>query len=804
MSLSNLCAKKLNAYSAAMRNLADTEVNDIAERFTDSKALHLAIEAAGLFCWDWDLERGVLNVPGSEIGMIAAEDRGRAFTAQEWVQCIHPDDFSVVWLGLDRFLRGNTGRWSGECRLRFSDDSWQWVILHGSASHWDDCGKPLRLVGTVRNIDARKKNEIELNLQDEILLDGARVAELGAWQYHVVADKVHWSRGGYDIFDLDGDEPPPVDECISYYIPRDRVRLRQALEDVIALHRNYDMECEIMSATGVRKFVRVIGRIGTMEGLEASRIVGVIQDVTQSRKLQTGMRAFFRLTPDLVGAVAFDGTPVNLSPSWESALGWTFEDLKASGIETVVHEDDREAMRQLLKKIVHLDYMEKLENRVVSRAGDVRWFSWRIFADKSTDMVFVAARDITHQKMEEEALIEAKLQAEEASRVKSEFLAKMSHELRTPLNPILGFSDLLIEETDNPQHVEMLQSINAAGAALLTVVEDFLDVSQIDSGYSEVRRDVFDLEDLVERNIAVLKGQLNGRSVDLGWNFELSQHFSKGQRFVGDQEKISRILINIIGNAIKFTEQGEVHLDCSVHAINDARAMLHIDVVDTGIGIAKESLDSLFDSFEQVDSSKTRRYGGMGLGLAICKKLTELMGGSIAVSSELGRGSTFSLILPLGVPVAPRTEVVVAPEIPAQPGALCDECDLPVLLVEDEELHVAYIQHILELKGCAVTVAKSGEEALALYAPFQYSIILLDIHLPGMSGIDVLKSIRGNEAKEGKGHVPILVLTADVLPATHEVCSANGVDGILNKPVCSKDLRGMMAELLGVTAESGG
>ena len=139
---------------------------------------------------------------------------------------------------------------------------------------------------------------------------------------------------------------------------------------------------------------------------------------------------------------------------------------------------------------------------------------------------------------------------------------------------------------------------------------------------------------------------------------------------------------------------------------------------------------------------------------------------------------------------------MVAPEIPAQPVALSDECDLPVLLVEDEESHIDYIQHILELRGCVVTVAKSGEEALALYAPFKYSIILLDLHLPGMSGVDVLKSIRVNEAKERKEHVPILVLTADVLPATHEVCSESGVDGILNKPVRSKDLCEMMAKLL--------
>jgi signal transduction histidine kinase/CheY-like chemotaxis protein len=395
-------------------------------------------------------------------------------------------------------------------------------------------------------------------------------------------------------------------------------------------------------------------------------------------------------------------------------------------------------------------------------------------------------------------------QAESASRTQSDFIAEMSRELKAPLNPILRFSELLIEQVGHPEHLELLHLIRQSGDQLSTAIGDVLEFTKIESGRSPLREDVFDLEALVQKQVADVSGQPAGRAVDLKCKLELGQDFSAGQRFIGDREKISRVLIKILGNAIKCTETGAVHLDCSIYAIEGKRAMLHIVVADTGVETSKASVEALLDSFQPEAPSGARRHNESGLGVAISEKLIYLMGGSIAESGGLGRGTAFSFILPLGVPVAPRTEVVVAPEIPAQPGALCDECDLPVLLVEDEELHVAYIQHILELKGCAVTVAKSGEEALALYAPFQYSIILLDIHLPGMSGIDVLKSIRGNEAKEGKGHVPILVLTADVLPATHEVCSANGVDGILNKPVCSKDLRGMMAELLGVTAESGG
>ena len=390
-------------------------------------------------------------------------------------------------------------------------------------------------------------------------------------------------------------------------------------------------------------------------------------------------------------------------------------------------------------------------------------------------------------------------QAEAASRTQSDFIAEMSRELKAPLNPILRFSELLIEQVGHPEHLELLHLIRQSGDQLSTAIGDVLEFTKIESGRSPLREDVFDLEALVQKQVADVSGQPAGRAVDLKCKLELGQDFSAGQRFIGDREKISRVLIKILGNAIKCTETGAVHLDCSIYAIEGKRAMLRIVVADTGVETSKASVEALLDSFQPEAPSGARRHNESGLGVAISEKLIYLMGGSIAESGGLGRGTAFSFILPLGV-AAPVEKVVDTPRVLSSLLNLSLGSDLPVLLIEDNATNVAYIQSILKLKGCIVTVARSGEEALELYAPSRHAIILLDLHMPGMSGFDVLKTIRANETDGGQQHVPILVLTADVLSETHAACLEHGADGILNKPVRPKKLCETMTELLGVTA----
>lgn len=638
-----------------------------------------------------------------------------------------------------------------------------------------------------------------LTIQNEVLLEGARMASLGAWEYDVTSLELQWSPGVFEIFDLVPGEPPSLEEGLDYFIPGHRADIKSKLEASVTSGGSFDINCELISAKGKHKFVRIMGRGALFRNRKMKRMMGVIQDVTSSYKLRRDMEAFFQLTPDFVGSVDFDGKALTLNPSWTSTLGWTAGDLKQEGLSAVVCPEDRPRMQKLLREVIHSARIEKIENRVLSKRGTMHWFSWRIFADKTTETVFISARDVSDRKEAEKALIEAKIQAEEANQAKSDFLAVMSHELRTPLNPILGFTDLLMEEIENPEHREVLAAISDAGEILTSVIGDVLDFAKIESGRSDVHADVFDLRRLVERQVGFMAGQIKNDTVRLDHTFEVNKRLPESASYIGDEEKIARVLSNLLGNAIKFTDNGAIHLDCSVDPIDTDRAMLHVDITDSGIGIAEETLDELFKPFRQADSSRTRRHGGAGLGLAICKKLVELMGGQMTARSQLGKGSTFSFVLPLSLPPASATPAETVKRSGGASALLIK--DAPhILLVEDNATNTFYAKRLLAGMGCPVTAVSSGEEALAQYSPDDHAVILLDLHMPGIGGMEVLRTVRAQELESGAEHQPILILTADVLPTTREACLKNGASGVLNKPVRAMELKAAIEGALKIIA----
>jgi len=626
----------------------------------------------------------------------------------------------------------------------------------------------------------------------ELIDFGARTAGLGAWEYDFDRHEVYWTPGVFDIFDLEADKPPLYDEAIRYFVPEDRERIAAGVRTAIDEGIETDIVCRVVSAKKRSKFVRLVIRPETSEA-NGSRLKGIVQDVTGREVLQRGMETFFGMTPDLVGALNVEGRPLNLSPSWESVLGWSSAEIRKRGILGLVHEAERGQMRKLMSEVLGAEVIHHIETRLQTVEGDFRWFSWRLFGDDASKTIFVAARDVSRRKQNEAALMEAKRQAEEASMAKSEFLAVMSHELRTPLNPILGFTDLLIDETDNPEHKEILAAISEAGQNLTKVIGDVLDFAKIESGRTEVHQEEFDIEKLLDAKVRLMRGQLDGDGVDLRLRFERSEAYSADTRFVGDPEKISRVLTNLIGNAIKFTLKGSIEVRASVGP-TDNGALLEIAVEDSGDGISSDKLDSIFEPFVQVDSSITRQHGGSGLGLSICKKLVELMGGRISVESRRGMGSTFSYCVPLR-PVEVR-EAAASPEgfnVKAWADELRERGAPHVLLVEDNPTNAYYAKRILENFHCQVTAVTSGEEALTEYSAGTHDLILLDLHMPGIGGMEVLRSIRKSEATLGWRRVPILVLTADVMKATRNESLTNGADAVLNKPIRAQGLAEALA-----------
>jgi PAS domain S-box-containing protein len=667
-----------------------------------------------------------------------------------------------------------------------------------------------------RELEDRVEQRTEALRQSEARLrEAQQIAHLGSWELDVVTQKVTWSEEIFTILSLDPDSTTLThEEFIQFLAPQEQERLKLLNERAIRYRESFTLDAEIVCADGSIGYIFIKTEPIWNSLGQVIRLLGIVMDISDRYAMQEALRrseerarATLRALPDLVFRVDGEGKYLDfmVPPQGrylvdpQQLIGKNFYDAFPIPTSAIYAERKYAALQQALVTQTVQIYEQQIDVGDQCRYEEVR------VAPCGNDEVVFFIRDISDRKQAEAQLQRTNQELARATRLKDEFLANMSHELRTPLNAILGMTEGLQEQVFgkiSDRQLKALQAIESSGSHLLELINDILDLSKIAAGQIELDCALTSVNHLCQSSLTFIRQQAMQKRIQIHTKIQTNL-----PDLLVDERRIRQALINLLSNAVKFTPaEGNITLEVSrIRSITsfpeenkeEAKEYLKIEVIDTGIGIAAENIQKLFKPFVQIDSALNRQYEGTGLGLSLVKQMVELHGGKVGLTSELGIGSRFFIELPYSSNVGCSSEMFDRDQtatISQLDTPTTGKSQLPLILIaEDNEANIMTISSYLSAKGYRIVLAKNVEEAIAIALSARPDLILMDVQMPLMDGLEATKQIRQITSLV---KVPIIALTALAMADDRDRCLAAGANEYLTKPIKLKELVTMIQKVL--------
>lgn len=762
------------------RKLLEQSICESEERF------RLLAESIDLVFWFMNLEQGKMVYINPAFERIWGVPTSAIYAnAQIWIDSIHPEDRSRVLQELEQWYEGIKEEYDIEYRIARTDGGVRWIWDRGTVIG-RQLGKPSRVCGIATDISERKQAEKDLRRANERLELAQYAAGTGVWDWDMASGRLEWSRELFELFGLDHEKDRADFETWRRVVhPEDRSIASTRIDNAVRDGSILDSEYRILLRDGAVRWINALGR--TMYDPEGKprRMLGICVDITRRRRMEESLRQSEDRYRSLV-ELSPDALFINLNDRIVFVNHAAVRLLGASSADEVVGRNPFDfrlpeyhaISRERNERCLAGETTPLIEGKILRLDGsfvDVEEAAAPLETEEGA-AIQVILRDITERKRTEESLAVAKEQAEAANLAKSEFLANMSHEIRNPLNGIMIAVQLMEDAELTTEQRECLDSIRTCSNGLLLLINDILDLSKVESGKIELEQKTFSLRSSISDVIRTQLSLIHGKGLSM--HTDIAEEVPDS--LTGDQLRLKQILLNLLGNAVKFTEKGSIGISVAVSERHGDIALLQIEVTDTGIGMSPHVMRKIFAPFIQADTSTTRKYGGTGLGLSICNRLVALMGGTIWAESREGAGSTFYIQAPFFVHKAEEE----LHHLSSSDNAfhLCDGTPVKILLVEDMEINLALISRLLQRRGYTVVEAQDGMEALRIWELEAFDAILMDIHMPGMSGIEVAKTIRAREKETGK-HIPTIAITGRAFEEEREKILSQGFDGYISKPI---------------------